>query len=251
MSAHRFFLTGPLTAEEPLALSAGDLHHLRDVLRLTAGDEIVAVGTDGVAALLRLTVVGADGVSGEIREAVDAPRIPRIWLVQGLAKGEKMDLVVRMVTELGCERIVPLMTSRSVVRLDVARAASRVERWHRIAAGAAKQAQLTRVPEVTALADVAGLMGVLAGAALVLVAWEDAADAPGIEAAIGDAALPSDAAVAIVIGPEGGFSSEEVAALVSQGARVVSLGATVLRTETAGVVATALALAARGGLGGA
>lgn len=250
MSAHRFFLTGPL-GPEGLALSAEDVHHLRDVLRLAPGDEIIAVGLDGAAALIRLTAVGAEGVRGEIRESVEAPRVPRVWLAQGLAKGEKMDLVVRMATELGCERIVPLMTSRSVVRLDPGKAASRVERWQRIAAGAAKQAQLTRVPEVTALADVAGLMGALASTALVLVAWEDAAGAPGIATAIADATLSSDAAVAIVVGPEGGFSAEEVAVLVGQGAQVVSLGDTVLRTETAGVVATALALAARGGLGGA
>lgn len=251
MSAHRFFLTGPLGAEGMLALSAEDLHHLRDVLRLAPGDEIVVVGVDGAAALVRLTAVGAEGASGVVLGSVDAPRIPRVWLAQGLAKGEKMDLVVRMATELGCERIVPLMTSRSVVRLDAGKAAARVDRWERIAAGAAKQAQLTRVPEVTALADVSGLMGAVAGAALVLVAWEDAAGAPGVATAIADAALSTDAAVAIVVGPEGGFSADEVSVLVAQGAQVVSLGDTVLRTETAGVVATALALAARGGLGGA
>lgn len=251
MTAHRFFLEAPLMAEGALALSAGDLHHLRDVLRLAPGDEIVAVGTHGAAARVRLTGVTAEGVGGVVLEAVEAPRVPRVWLAQGLAKGEKMDLVVRMATELGCERIVPLVTSRSVVRLEASRAPARVERWQRIAAGAAKQAQLTRVPEVAPLADVASLMGVLAGAALTLVAWEDAAGAPSVAAAIGDAALPDDAAVAVVVGPEGGFSADEVAVLADAGARVVSLGDTVLRTETAGVVAVALALAGRGGLGGA
>lgn len=251
MSAHRFFLVGPVLAEGALALSADDLHHLRDVLRLAPGDEIVAVAPDGAAARVRLTSVSAEGASGVVLEAVEAPRVPRVWLAQGLAKGEKMDLVVRMATELGCERIVPLMTSRSVVRLDAAKAAARVQRWQRIAEGAAKQSQLTRVPEVAPLANVGGLMDALAGAALVLVAWEDAAGAPGVSAAIAEAALPVDAAVAAVVGPEGGFSAEEVALLVDQGAQVVSLGDTVLRTETAGVVASALALAARGGLGGA
>lgn len=251
MGAHRFFLEAPLSPEGVLQLSAADLHHLRDVLRLAVGDEIVAVGPDGDASLVRLTMVSAEEVRGVVREPVEAPRVPRVWLVQGLAKGEKMDLVVRMTTELGCERIVPLMTSRSVVRLDAGKASARIERWQRIAAGAAKQAQLARVPEVAPLADIAGVMGALAGADLVLVAWEDASGAPGTAAAIADAGLSAEAAVAIIIGPEGGFSAEEIAHLRSEGAQVVSLGDTVLRTETAGVVATALVLAARGGLGGA
>ncbi|MCE5191493.1 MAG: 16S rRNA (uracil(1498)-N(3))-methyltransferase [Actinomycetia bacterium] len=251
MTAHRFFLRGPLVAEGALALGAEDLHHLRDVLRLGTGDEIVAVGAEGAAARVRLTAVTAEGASGIVLEAVEAYRVPRVWLAQGLAKGEKMELVVRMATELGCERIVPLVTARSVVRLEASRASARVERWRRIAAGAAKQAQLTRVPEVASLADVGSLTGALVGAALVLVAWEDAASAPGISAAIADAALPADAPVAVVVGPEGGFSADEVGVLVAEGAQVVSLGDTVLRTETAGVVAVALALAARGGLGGA
>jgi 16S rRNA (uracil1498-N3)-methyltransferase len=250
MAEHRFFLEGPLVPEGALALSPQDVHHLRSVLRLGAGDEIVVVSSDGEAALVRLTMVSAEGVSGSVREAVEAPRVPRVWLVQGLAKGEKMDLVVRMVTELGCERIVPLMTSRSVVRLDPARAEARVERWQRIAAGAAKQAQLVRVPDVTPVVTIAGLTDALEGAALTLVAWEDSFGAPSIASAIEEAALPASAAVAIVIGPEGGLSAEEVTQLRHEGAGVVSLGDTILRTETAGVVATALALAARGGLGG-
>ncbi len=250
MAGHRFFLEAPLVPEGPLALSAEDRHHLRDVLRLTAGDEIVAVEPDGHAWLARLTAVTADEVRAETLGAIEAPRVPRVWLAQGLAKGEKMDLVVRMATELGVERIVPLMTSRSVVRLDERKAAARVERWQRIAEGAAKQAQLARVPEVAALTHVNGLMRALEGAAVVLVAWEDAGGAPGIAAAIG-AAPAAGAPVAVVVGPEGGFAAEEVAVLVAQGAQVVSLGDTVLRTETAGVVAPALAIAALGGLGGA
>lgn len=251
MSAHRFFLEGPLEpGTAPLPLSAADRHHIRDVLRLQPDEEIVAVTPAAEAFRVRLVSLAPDAVEGQVVGPVDAPDVPRVWLVQGLAKGEKMDLVVRMATELGVERIVPLSTSRSVVRLDQARASSRVERLQRIAESAAKQAQLSRVPQVAPLASVGDLHEALEGAALTLLAWEDAGGAPSIAAAVRAAAVAADTPVAVIVGPEGGFAPEEVALLEGRGARVVTLGQTVLRTETAGVVAAALVLAARGGLGG-
>jgi len=118
-----------------------------------------------------------------------------------------------------------------------------------VAAEAAKQSQRTSVPEVSELTDILGLAHALADVACTLVAWEDADGAPGIGETLADVGLSPDVSVAIVVGPEGGFSAEEVATLVAAGARVVSLGPTVLRTETAGVVAAALVLYERGGLG--
>lgn len=247
---HRFFLTGPRAEGEPLPLATSDLHHLRDVLRLDAGAQIAVVEPDGVASEMRLSAVHADGVCAEFVRTLPHPYVPRVWLVQGLAKGEKMDLVVRQATELGVERIVPLTSERSVVRLDARKAVERTERWRRIAAEAAKQSQQTRVPQVAPLAEVSSLAAALAECALVLLAWEEAAGAPSIGEAVVAAALAADEAVAVIVGPEGGFTPGEAAAMVALGAQVVSLGPTVLRTETAGVAAPVLALAARGGLGG-
>lgn len=247
---HRFFLTGPFAAGEPLPLEPSDLHHLRDVLRLAAGAQVAVVEPAGRAFVVQLTAVVADGVRAAFLRPLPAPDVPRVVLVQGLAKGEKMDLVIRQATELGVERIVPLATARSVVRLDERKAAERGLRWQRIAAEAAKQSQQVRVPLISALVDVPGVPAALAECACALVAWEEAAGAPSIAEAIGAASLAASDAVAVIVGPEGGFTSGEVALLAAAGARTVSLGPTVLRTETAGVVAAALALGARGGLGG-
>jgi len=247
---HRFFLTDDLVAGEPLPLARSDVHHLRDVLRLGAGTQIAVVEPGGEASEVRLTSVDGEVVFAEAIRPLPRVDVPRVWLVQGLAKGEKMDLVVRQVTELGVECIVPLASERSVVRLDAHKAADRVERWRRIAAEAAKQSHQTRVPVIAELADAAGLPATLSVCALVLLAWEDAEDAPSIGEAVAVASLEATAAVAVIVGPEGGFTSHEAAAMVAAGAQVVSLGPTVLRTETAGVVAPALVLAARGGLGG-
>ena len=250
MALHRFFAeehtAGPGDGTNVLPLAPSDIHHLRDVLRLVPGDEIVVVD-GGAATVVRLTEIG-ERVSGEPVGQVAAPRLPRVTLVQALAKGEKMDDVVRQSTELGVARIVPFAAERSVVRLDAAKAAARVQRWRRIAAEAAKQSQRLELPLVDEIVEAAGLPERLKGS-VVLVCWEDATGAPGIGSALREAALSDDTDVAVVVGPEGGLTADEVSALEEGGAIAVSLGDTVLRTETAGVVATALAIYERGGLG--
>ncbi|MRR13255.1 RsmE family RNA methyltransferase, partial [bacterium] len=139
---------------------------------------------------------------------------------------------------------------RSVVRLEGTKAAARTARWRRVAAEAAKQSQLADVPHVTDIVAFADLPAALADS-LVLVCWEDSEAAPGIGEALRAAAPVAETDVAIVVGPEGGLTSAEVRVLQRAGASVCSLGSTILRTETAGVVAAALALYERGGLGGA
>ncbi|MBN2406032.1 MAG: 16S rRNA (uracil(1498)-N(3))-methyltransferase [Coriobacteriia bacterium] len=248
MSAHRFFVTGPVSDSGVLPLTTGDVHHLRDVLRLSPEEEVVVVDPDGHASLVRLTLVG-DLVEADVLSAVPAPALPRVTLVQGLCKGEKMDLIVRQATELGIERVVPLETSRVVVRLDERKREARLQRWQRIAAEAAKQSGQVRVPQVVPVTRIAELAHVLESVDHVLVCWEETAGA-GIGAVLASRGATSEDSVAVVVGPEGGLSAEEVDAITASGAVPVSLGETILRTETAGTVASAIALYELGGLGG-
>lgn len=251
MTLHRFFVANHAEGGVgPLRLSDEDLHHVLDVLRLGIGDRIVCVDARGVALEVEITHVEGGVVEGRAVRDVEAVAVPRVWLVQGIAKGEKMDSVVRQATEIGVERIVPLSSSRCVVKLDGAKAKAKQERWQRVAREASKQSQRTRVPEVAPVVSVADLATEVGAVALVLVAWEEAEGALSIRRAIAGSDLSSDDVVAVVVGPEGGFSADEVAAFVAFGARTVWLGPTTLRTETAGVVAAALAISARGGLGG-
>ena len=151
---------------------------------------------------------------------------------------------------IGVARIVPVMCSRSVVKLDAEKAAERAERWRRVALAAAKQSKRADVPHVDDPLGFADVPAALAGHDLVLVAWEEASGR-GIREAIAAASLPADSRVAIVVGPEGGLAAEEVAVLERIGAVTCTLGPTILRAETAAVVAAALVIHELGGLGNA
>lgn len=263
MALHRFFLDDQVLAEErdeafPLRLSADDARHAK-VLRLAAGEHVAVV--DAASDYFECEVLSVEEGLPVVRIAQRGgarPEGPQVVLVQGLAKGDKMDQVVRHGTELGVAAFVPLACERSVVRLDAKRAASKVARWQAIAKSAAMQSGQMRVPEVREPMAVRDACVALAGATAVLVCWEEAPEAASLRGALerGLAACrcPAvDARVAVVVGPEGGLAASEAEELLACNPRasLVSLGPSILRTETAGVVAPALVLYELGALGGA
>lgn len=262
MSLHRFFLDGQVIAFEEretfaLRLSADDAKHAR-VLRLSPGEHLAVV--DAAQDYFECEIVSFDGDAPVVRIArrLDAPPAgPQVVLVQGLAKGDKMETVVRHATELGVAGFAPVACRRSILKLDAKRAASKAARWRAIAKSAAMQSGQMRVPEVADVRTLAEACAWLSEATAVLVCWEEAPHTARIADALG-AALeacacsdPADARVAVVVGPEGGLDPEEVDLLLgcNPRARLVTLGPSILRTETAGIVAPALVLYELGGLG--
>jgi len=260
MAHPRFFLIAPLRdADEflveaddgpvgvSLPLSDADRHHAADVLRLHAGEHIVAVEPDGTTLDVRLIEVTRHHVAGEVKGILPGEQGPRVTLVQGLAKGAKMDLVIEKAVELGVSAIVPFQSERSVVRLDESKRRARVQRWQRIALAAAKQSQRSIVPDVFDVVDTSGLVKILDRFDHVVVLWEDERSCTFADAFKG---VSGSAHVAVVIGPEGGLTTDEVAQCREIGAVTATLGSTILRTETAGIVGLALAVHRMGGLGG-
>jgi 16S rRNA (uracil1498-N3)-methyltransferase len=202
---------------------------------------------------VRVTGVSADAVTAVVleRSSTAGAARPRVLLAFGVSKGGKNDDIVEGGTEVGVTAFLPVLTQRSIVKLDADKRLDRAQRWQRVALAASKQSKRSSIPEVRDPADFAQALTSLAACELILVAWEDASAASqGIRAAIAAAGpLAPDATVALVVGPEGGFTAEEVRALAAIGAVEVTLGDTILRAETAAVVAAALVVHELGGLG--
>lgn len=263
MSLPRFFLDEQVLAIEgeevfPLRLSKDDAKHAR-VLRLAPGEHVAVV--DASRDYFECEIV-------DFSDAVPFVKIARhldaqdegasVLLVQGLPKGDKMETVVRHATEIGVSAFVPLKCARSIVKLDDKKAKAKRERWASIAKSAAMQSGRAYVPEVTLPKSLKEVCALLAEATAVLICWEEAPGTASLKDALSKGLVecgcdrcPQDARVAVVVGPEGGLTEEEVRALLECNPRasLVTLGSSILRTETAGLIAPALAIYELGGLG--
>lgn len=222
-----------------VVLDPQESHYLASVLRLRAGAEIRVFDGMGHEYSVRLTAVTLHRVSGSIVSAV-SPRQEspvRITLAQGLPKGEKMVEVVKRATELGVWRIVPLLTERTMIRWHSYRGIPRVARWQRVAMEAAKQCGRAWVPPVGAPLTLEALLASRGGDPM-LVFWEGERSI-GLRRGLELFPQPP-ARILAVVGPEGGMTDEEIKTLREGGGIVVGLGPRLLRTETAGPVATAI-----------
>jgi 16S rRNA (uracil1498-N3)-methyltransferase len=231
-AAAQVFVDDPARA----LLSPEDEHHLGRVLRLRAGEEVIA--SDGHGRWARTTWQGGSelapleegsGPGGDGSVQHEAPAAPALTVAFAPTKGERPEWVVQKLTELGLDRIVPLVSQRSIVRWEGERGRSAVERLRRVALEAAAQCRRVWLPEVAEVVPFDGL-GPLAGAGEVVLAQLS-----------GD--RPTAAQRVVAVGPEGGWSPEELAS----GLPTVGFGLSVLRAETAAVTAGALMVSLRTG----
>ncbi|MEP6851456.1 MAG: 16S rRNA (uracil(1498)-N(3))-methyltransferase [bacterium] len=228
------FRLDPLPLNDVVVLDGAEGRHAATVRRIGVGESIRL--TDGRGMYRDAEVLAVAKGALRLRCAVvvvEPVPDPRLVVVQALPKGERAELAVELLTELGADEIVPWAASRSVVQWRGDRAARALERWQRTAAEAGKQSRRARWPEVTAAATTAAVAERLSGAAAGLVLHEDATEPL---AAVG---LPASGEIVVVVGPEGGVSPEELAAFTDAGAIPVRLGIPVLRTSTAGGAALA------------
>jgi 16S rRNA (uracil1498-N3)-methyltransferase len=240
-----------LPADELTGESAridGEAHrHLSRVLRMVKGERLVIFDGQGTEIDAEIRSVGRDAtlVGLGARRKLTPATMPRLVLLQGIARGERMDLIVQKTCELGVSAIVPVVASRSVPRLHGTAADARRARWEKIAREAARQCGRADVP---AIAPPASLRDALAVAetepdSLRLALWEESGGR-SLRAALSG---PPRASF-LLVGPEGGWEEQEMRTAQTMGFEVVGLGPRILRAETAAVVAVALAQAAAGGL---
>ena len=243
---HRFFADERGIVENIAYLNAEDAGHALRVLRLEKGDEVELV----CAPARYLTEIDSTE-DGEVRLRVteklrDTEAQTRVTLYQGLPKADKMEWIVQKSTELGAAAIAPVAMIRSVVKLEGKDAAKKTERWQKIAREAVKQCARVNAPEVKMPRKLAAMKDELNALDVLIVPWEDARDG-----SIADCLAPFKAnervSVGILIGPEGGIAPEEAEWLTHEaGAKLVTLGPRILRTETAAIASQTIVMALRG-----
>lgn len=241
MTAAVFLADPDRVAADPVVLDGPEGHHAARVRRLTPGERVDVTDGRGAVASCVVSAVGRDTVTLAVveRRAVPPPQ-PRLAVVQALPKGDRGELAVEMLTEVGVDEIVPWAAARCVTQWRGERGAKGLARWRSHAREAAKQARRAWLPEVAEPVSTAQVAERLRAAALAVVLHESA------DALLAALEVPADGTAVLVVGPEGGLTDGELAEFRAAGAHVCRLGDTVLRTSTAGVAAAAVVLA-RGG----
>jgi len=230
----RFYAPVSAISANKIKLDAEETHHLRDVLRLTKGDQIHVF--DGAGTEYRCKIISVERSSATVeiidKESKTVESQIDITLCQALAKGEKFDLIVQKVTELGVRTIIPMLTAHSEVKPNAESAERRLTRWRRIALEAVKQSERTRLVDIR---PPLSLVDALKIEADVKYFFAERGSKP-----IAEETDSVKQTLAIFIGPEGGWSQEEEAVAREHGCDIVTIGPRILRTETAAVAAVAL-----------
>lgn len=245
---HRFFI--PQLYNEEMYIEGVDARHISKVLRMQPGDKLQIVSDDGVSAMAEITAIASERVSVRCLEKLAESHEPRVRLVlaQGLAKGEKMDFIIQKAVEMGAYSVIPVAMEHSVVRLDGAKAAKKVERWQKIAESAAKQSKRDIIPQVQPVRSMAEMFA--SGDYETKIIAYECEDRLSLKAALKAAeAAGGIKELLLIIGPEGGISEGELELARQAGAVPVSLGRRILRAETAGLVAISAIFYETGDLG--
>jgi 16S rRNA (uracil1498-N3)-methyltransferase len=228
---------GQLDGDDTVELTGDEGRHAAVVRRIRPGELVDLTDGAGRVATCVVRAAGKHGLVCEIRSRRDVPRpAPRFTVVQALPKGDRGELAVELMTEVGVDEIVPWAASRCVTRWQGKRGAKALRRWRSTAREAAKQSRRAWFPAVAELKKTPAVVERLAAAPISVVLHESAATA------VTTLELPADGAVVLVVGPEGGVADAELDAFTAAGAVPVNLGPTVLRTSTAGAVAAGVLL---------
>ena len=233
MRLTRVYVEAALSPGSVIELPSAAAAHLAKVLRARSGDALVLFAGDDLEFAATVASVRGSQVTAAVGEGreIDRESPLAVTLVQCIPRGDRMDFIVQKATELGVARIVPVLSQRSVVRLDESQAASKAAHWRSVAVNACEQCGRNRLPSIDAPRQLIRYLG------------DSATDGPRLllepEFESRGAALDVGAKVEIAIGPEGGFAAEELEAFRISGFGAVRLGPRILRTETAAIAALA------------
>lgn len=234
----RFYIPAGQMDKNESIITGSDAHHMRDVLRLQPDDWVVVFDGTGRQYQAQIISVDRKGIRVAMRSPVKADIVPAFELAfaQGYLKDKKMDGLVRQLTELGVDRWVPFLSRRSIPVPDQKRLQGRYQRWQKISLEALKQCGRSRAMELDTLVSFGDALKQARSYDLKIIFWEESK-----AATLRDHLRNTDPArVFLMVGPEGGFGSDEIEMAESEGFRVVGLGPRILKAETAALAAAVM-----------
>ncbi|WP_352419848.1 16S rRNA (uracil(1498)-N(3))-methyltransferase [Proteiniborus sp.] len=245
---HRFFVDKENIKDNKITIVGDDVKHIKNVLRLKEEDIISICDRQKTDYIAKIAMLCKEEIVCDILDTNKSNTEPpvEVILYQGIPKSAKMDVIIQKSTEVGVVKIIPVITDRTVVKIqERKKEEKKLERWNRISEEAAKQSKRGIVPDICPILTFDEMLETLKNDAFVIVPYENE-EKTGIKEVL---IKNKNKRVNIIIGPEGGFEDWEIKSLKDIGANIVSLGPRILRTETAGFIASAIVLYELGDLG--
>lgn len=236
---HRFFVPPHQISKSSLTISGADVNQIKNVLRLQAGDKIEVLDGTGKVYSATIKNILKDEILCEISSSRSMGSEPSlvITLIQSVPRESKMDFIIQKCTELGVSKIIPVISERTIIKLGEEKKDKRLARWRKIAKEAAEQSGRGKIPEITEVVNLSEALKQAKNHDLSIIPYEMEEDSSIKNILIKNKEIRS---IMLAIGPEGGFSKEEVENAKKSGFRSVSLGKRILRTETAGMAALSM-----------
>ena len=237
---YQFFVEDAQISSTDVVIEGSDVNHIKNVLRMKCGEKIRISSASGRNFYCTVADITGETVRAEIIEELEEnTELPnKIYLFQGLPKSDKMELIIQKAVELGAYRIVLVDTKRTVVKLDEKKASKKIERYNAIALSAAKQAKRSLIPKVEGVMSLEKALNEAKMLDEILIPYENAEGISYAKEVIKN--LKGKESIGVFIGPEGGFAEEEVQKAKEQGAKCITLGKRILRTETAALTALSI-----------
>lgn len=237
-----FYIKNEQINEENAYIEGEDVKHIKDVLRYNINDNIDICDENGIKYIAQIINMAKEKISLKILEVSEETSEPsvNITLFQGLPKVDKLEMIIQKCTELGVSEIVPVITERVIVKLDEKSASKKLERWNKIAQEAGKQSGRQKIPKVKNINNLKNLIEILPKYDILLLPYECEKEVT-LKSVLRN--LDKNVKnIAIFIGPEGGFSENDLKLLNLPNVKKVTLGPRILRTETAGLATVSMVL---------
>ena len=247
---HHFFVSPNQIDDKYVTITGGDVNHIKNVLRMKVDEELLISNGQDKDYYCKIEAISDDEIKALILdEEFEGTELPtELYLFQGLPKSDKMELIIQKAVELGVKEIIPVATKRCVVKLDDKKEASKIKRWQAISESAAKQSRRTIIPEISSVMSFKEAINRAKDFELGIIPYENFKDMKETKEVLSK--VQKGIKIGIFIGPEGGFDEQEVNQAEEIGAKPITLGNRILRTETAGEAVLAMVMYEIGDING-